>query len=92
MIKFLLSVRWDNPKECQEAMNLLPEWETIELEQALALLGGFFSLNPEYSSMCVVNPPKEEHIKKFKKIRSMAIRCLKTISVEKLDLIYLQLI
>jgi len=35
-------------------MNLLQEWETIELEQALSLLGGFFSLNAEYQSMCVV--------------------------------------
>ena len=73
-------------------MSLLHEWETIELEQALSLLGGFFSLNPEYSSMCVVNPPKEEHIKKFKKIRNVAISCLKTIPVEKLDLISLQLV
>ena len=73
MIKFLLSVKWDNSKECQEAMNLLHDWETIELEQALSLLGGYFSLNPEYSSMCVVNPPKEEHTKRFKKIRNVAI-------------------
>lgn len=48
IIKFLLSVKWDREREQQEAMNLLTEWDTIELEQALALLGGFFSLNPEY--------------------------------------------
>jgi len=32
LVKFLLSVKWDSQKEQQEAMNLLHEWETIELE------------------------------------------------------------
>ena len=55
-------------------MNLLHEWEPIELEQALSLLGGFFSLNEEYSSMCVVDHPlKDDHLKRFRKIRNVAI-------------------
>ena len=32
LTKFLLSVKWDSLKEQQEAMNLMHEWETIELE------------------------------------------------------------
>ena len=47
-------------------MNLLHEWEPIELEQALALLTGFFSLNDEYSHLRVANPATPEIIKKFK--------------------------
>ena len=49
-----MSVKWDSSKESAEAMNLLSEWEPIELEQALSLLGGLFSLNAEYQSFCVV--------------------------------------
>ena len=73
-------------------MNLLLEWEAIELEQALSLLGGYFSLNSDYQSNCVISPPhplKEEHVKRFRKIRNVAIQCLKSISVERLDLISL---
>lgn len=58
-------------------MNLLHEWEPIELEQALSLLGGFFSLNPEYQETCVIERPKDDLIKRFKKIRGVAIQCLK---------------
>lgn len=32
LIKFLLSVKWENQKEQSEAMTLLQDWETIELE------------------------------------------------------------
>ena len=73
-------------------MNLLHEWEPIELEQALGLLTGFFSLNDEYSHLRVVNPVTPEIIKKFKVIRSMAVKCLETVSIEKLDPISLQLV
>lgn len=40
----------------------------------------------------MVNPPKDEHIKSFKKIRKFAMQCIKNISIERLDLISLQLI
>ena len=84
-MKFLLSVDWNQPKEQSEAMNLLHEWEPIELEQALALLTGFFSLNDEYSHLRVANPATPEIIKKFKIIRNLAVECLKTVGNEKLD-------
>lgn len=54
LLKFLMSVNWGMQKEQQEAMSLLMEWEPIELEQALSLLGGMFSLNSEYQDICVV--------------------------------------
>jgi len=73
-------------------MNLLSEWEEIQLEQALSLLGAYFSLNSEYQSQCVVSPLKEEHIKCFKKIRKAAMKCIEKIPLERLDLISLQLI
>ena len=73
-------------------MNLLHEWEQIELEQALALLTGFFSLNDEYSHLRVANPATPEIIKKFKVIRNLAVECLKTVGNEKLDPISLQLV
>ena len=55
-------------------------------------MGGFFSLNPEYQSLCVVENPKDDIAKRFKKIRTLAIQCLKQIEVERLDLISLQLV
>ena len=54
-------------------MTLLHDWESIELEQALSLLGGFFSLNDEYMDLCVVQPPKEDQKKRFRKIKNVAI-------------------
>ena len=73
-------------------MNLLHEWENIELEQALALLTGFFSLNDEYQHLRVVNPVTPEIIKRFKVIRNVAVKCLETVPLEKLDPISLQLV
>ena len=73
-------------------MNLLHEWESIELEQALALLTGFFSLNDEYSHLRVVNPVTPEIIKRFKVIRNMAVKCLEKVPNEILDPISLQLV
>ena len=73
-------------------MLLLTDWEKIELEQALALLSGFFSLNDEYSHLRVVNPVTPEIIKRFKVIRNMAVKCLEKVPNEILDPISLQLV
>ena len=66
-------------------MLLLTDWEKIELEQALALLSGFFSLNDEYSNLRVVNPVTPEIINRFKIIRNTGVKCLEKVPNETLD-------
>jgi hypothetical protein len=44
-----MSVKWTSAQESSEAINLMHDWEKIELDQALALISTLFSLNEEYS-------------------------------------------
>jgi Phosphoinositide 3-kinase family, accessory domain (PIK domain) len=44
-----MSVNWIEKKESKQAIILMKQWAKIELEQALALLSGIFSLNNVYS-------------------------------------------
>ena len=74
-------------------MKIVEEWEPVELEQALSMLGACFSLNKEYSSHCLMNHPLSENHSRFLiKVRDMAIKCLEKTDTERLDLISLQLV
>lgn len=53
-------------------------WAEIDIEQALPLLSGFFSLNETYTRMRIVHPLTDEVKKAFIQIRKYAVTCLKT--------------
>ena len=89
LVKLLQSVNWGSQKEMNEAMNLLNSWVAIDEEQALALLAGYFSLNEVNVHMRVENPAPPELKKRFKEIRSYAVKALKTLPDERIDLISL---
>jgi len=72
-----------------EAMSLFNSWEPIDEEQALALLAGYFCLNEENAHMRVESYLSPELMKRFKEIRNHAIKCLKQIPNERIDLITL---
>jgi len=59
LLKFLKAVDWQSETERKQAMDLLKSWSKIDMNQALPLLSGFFSLNGHYSHLRVdysVNP------------------------------------
>lgn len=66
------------PKETEIAMELIRKWEEIDVDQALPLLSGFFSLNDVFTHMRLTNPVTKDTLQKFKEIRNLAVRCLKT--------------
>ena len=94
-MKYMLSFKWSSsdPEETREAMDLIKQIDSIGLEQVLSLLAGYFSLNPEYSSTCLVSLLWEGQIQKFKEIRALAVAILKRkVNPERLELISLQLV
>jgi hypothetical protein len=91
LVKLLQCVKWNSQTEMTEAMSLLNSWEEIEEEQALALLAGYFCLNEENAHMRVESYLSPELIKRFKEIRNHAVKCLRKIPNERIDLISLQL-
>ena len=52
-------------------------WVQIDVNQALPLLSGFFSLNNVYTHMRIANPVTKHIIDKFKEIRAKAVNCLR---------------
>jgi phosphatidylinositol 3-kinase len=90
--KLLVSVKWTSAQESAEAIDLMHDWEKIDLEQALTLISGQFSLNDEYSQLRIVNPCPPEIGRRFRKIRALAIKCLEEQTMSRLDLISLQLV
>jgi phosphatidylinositol 3-kinase len=52
LTKFLKSTDWDDPQECQEAMDMLPLWAEIDIDDALELLGPAFT-HPKVRSYAV---------------------------------------
>jgi phosphatidylinositol 3-kinase len=91
IVKFLQSVNWSEQKEMTEAMSLLNQWEQIDEEQALALLAGYFSVNEVITHMRVNVIFTNDVMKKFKEIRNYAVKCLRKLPDERVDLICLQL-
>jgi hypothetical protein len=53
----------------------MKEWAEIDVEQALPLLSGYFSLNNTFIRMRVTNPLTPEIIKAFKEVRNHAVKC-----------------
>jgi|688.fasta_scaffold243597_2 hypothetical protein len=62
------------------------EWVPIEIEQALPLLSGLFSLNSVYTHMRVVQNMNDDVKKRFKEIRAHAVKSLDKVPADKLEL------
>ena len=45
LIKFLFSVDWNNEESINEAIKLFEEWEKPDINQAIVMLSGLFSLH-----------------------------------------------
>lgn len=91
--RFLLAVNWQNPRETDIAAELMKNWVQIDVNQALPLLSGFFSLNNIYTHMRIANPVSKHIIDKFKEIRAKAVNCLRTgVKYETLSLIFTTLV
>jgi hypothetical protein len=90
--RFLLAVNWQNPRETDIAAELMKNWVPIDVNQALSLLSGFFSLNNVYTHMRIANPVTKHIIEKFKEIRAKAVNCLRTVKHETLSLIITTLV
>jgi len=90
--KFLISVSWERPNEREAAIKLMYDWAPIDIDQALAMLSGLFSLNNVINHMRVVQNATEEIIKKFKEIRNHAVKSLSQVKDEKFDLYMLYLV
>ena len=70
------------------------DWAEIDMEQALPLLSGFFSLNDVYTHMRGVNPLPDDVKQRYKEIRHFAVETLKSdkVTSEQLELLSLQLV
>ena len=54
------------------------EWVEIDMEHAVPLLSGFFSLNDVYTHMRSINPLTDEIKQRYKEIRRFAVDTLKS--------------
>jgi hypothetical protein len=76
----------------KEALNLLGSWQAIDLEEALPLLSGFFSVNNSYKNLREIQNLTDDIKKCFKEIRKLAVKALEKEPIEMIKLIILQLI
>lgn len=74
---YLKSINWSRQIERDQAIILMNQWVDIDLEQALALISGLFSLNEHYTNLSVCQQMNDEVLKKFKEIRHFAVEALK---------------
>ena len=72
---------------------MMENWAVGDEKQALPLLSGLFSCNKKYKSLRVIQDINLKQIEHFKKIRSFAVKIMKTnVSADIFELILLQLV
>ena len=89
LVKFLQSAKLDDEREQTEALKILNEWDSIQLEDALPLLSRKFAAN-KYYNLDVKNDPNLGKV--YNQIRSKAIKCLLNENTDTIMSIMLQLV
>ena len=93
--KFLVAVDWSKSETREEAIDMMPKWAQIGLQQVLSMLSGLFGLNNDHPHISVLKTEllTSETSAAFLEIRKHAVEALKfEVPEEQLELILLQLV